>query len=1384
MAKIAGIGSDRTTLNEKQEIGAFRIGIIKKNQDLRNAILSRNIGRYEQYDGIMTPGIGEDSKVGSNEDKLPNTVGDLLHYTHGRDNDKTELRQEIDNRYGEIFKKYYQVDNLAKNTSLPWRGKYGDYINYMVQVRGVEGYDDGKLTLGDAYDALVDLLKYTDASYMARDMAVGVVRNINVPSAMNGVITTNVSNMSGEDTKMGEISNKVYSNTLYNASLINNSRSKQYITNTLSSFVGNTAYNVGSLASLFPISEHDGRTYGAYDGTSFIKEYDSESDASAFNSIIDAEGRNESFTTVSDFQSGFRYSHILETEGNVQQYKEDWEEIEEYLNNPYYISDFSIGKSVNTVGKKYKDINSGLVGTPLIHTSNYKQYKREYDFELPYLYTYTEEAEEDKKKKKSKRRDKKEEEEQSTSKTRRKNREAREKKKRTEPKEKVGVAWGQFHTKEEYEDRSRVVHEEIIPEVRSVKYAEKGIQGDIPDSANDLLGKTNRMFKKGMIKTLISRFSDEENNELSLIQSAVSNHGVSRGRNLFKKFEGLGVADHLNVNKSKYCRVWTMTHQYRDYEDAIRGQGLEYTIDRQQLVLEHIGQRDNRFWSSYSVLNNNGTVSIAPHKDMETRTQDIKIKPILKKCTNDDITSASAFIHKYMFSIENLAWKDSDEFVTSLNPSQRGPNGGRIMWFPPYNLKFSEQISPEWEPHSFIGRGEHIYSYKNTTRGGNLSFSILIDHPSNIDVFAHENRSKMKDEDEMDLLRFFAGCGELEVKKDTKRKTIDDTVCELQEVEKEVKEEEMVEITVPEPKTTLEFYVFFPNNFSGMDYNTEVTENPKIKYHSSSGTTYAQDAMAFKPIEYLIHGHGTQITDNGPGYEMSDVPLFSYDKDWDKVDYTKDCYPYSVTYDGRKHKQAWHYRVDYNTVNQNVGVSADAKSKRNNFMDTKSFKLNSDISQVRKLSDGIMKNKETPEDSQNPHFLPDKNAYVLSLKDMYDILNSKPLGTRDLEDLQEMLSNPKTKVLSLSVKGYASSHGNSASNEKLAKNRASTVYNWLKETSIGNLIQDVQPGTEHEIIKVNPNSKNVSSEGAKKGRAVRVFMEFQNEVEEAKEETDDANGIKEAPLRPTQTEHPNELYKRICIPKERREPLINLSVVHNEYKYFEDIAKQKSPLFDRIIDKVKYFDPAFHALTPEGFNARLNFLHQCTRQGPTCSVTDKKGFSAGNLAFGRPPYCVLRIGDFYHTKILIESVNIDYADNQWDLNPEGIGVQPIMANVDISFKFLGGSDIGGPINRLQNAVSFNYYANTSVYDDRAISPLMEKLHKKAKEEDSLQEAREQAREDAAWTNSGMTPAIKGQKLFVKQLTERKSTTPLPQAALRDVEEEILMRALNNQTNLL
>lgn len=126
-----------------------------------------------------------------------------------------------------------------------------------------------------------------------------------------------------------------------------------------------------------------------------------------------------------------------------------------------------------------------------------------------------------------------------------------------------------------------------------------------------------------------------------------------------------------------------------------------------------------------------------------------------------------------------------------------------------------------------------------------------------------------------------------------------------------------------------------------------------------------------------------------------------------------------------------------------------------------------------------------------------------------------------------------------------------------------------------------------------------------------------------------------------------------------------------------------------------YFYPLFHSQTPEDFHRRLTFLHQCTRQGS--SIKDDEN-SIKNSAFGRQPICVLRIGDFLNTKVIIQNVTIDFDDTVWDLNPEGFGLQPMIANVTLQMKVLGGQSLSGPIDALQNAVSFNYYANSTFRD--------------------------------------------------------------------------------------
>jgi outer membrane protein OmpA-like peptidoglycan-associated protein len=1307
MSNIRGIGSDRTTFNEKQEVGALKIGILKKNQDLRNTILKRNIGRYEKYDQVMTPAIGEVENIYYNENRLPTVVGDLLQYTHGYDSAQTELRRTLDKRYGNIFNYYYQTRPTLDGDSLPWRGKYTNYIDHVSEVYGIDGYYDGQFTLGDAYNAVVDILKYTDASYMAKDMAIGVVRNLNIGAAMSGVITTNVSNMSGNDTQLGVIANTMYSNTLYNASLVNDSRKKEYITPELSSHVGNTWKTIGSLSDLFPILKHNGRTGDAFDGIDFIRGYDETllEDRTSKEEMLKAIDNNESIYSVSNLQGAFRNL-------NLHTYTTD-----EFTKNvkPRRVYGLGLdkGQSINTIGREYLRLGSTMGGrgifggAPEISLGFYDDNGDEMTIIGPAI--------------------------------------------------------------------------ELSSNRNILGYVEKGIvdfdelgktiHGNTPSSLswgvrsdtqleNDLLAQTNRLFNEGKIKSLIGRYRNPDDVEFSLTQTSVSNFGISRGRNLLRKDAVLG------SSKNPYCRVWTMFHQYSEYEDAIRGNG-EFTISKQQDTLESYGQRTKKGWQVNSVLNDNNTVQIAPHKNLGT--QDVYTKSKSETGTTRGLIKTDAQMHKYMFSIENLAWRDSDQFIDNLTPSQRGPNGGRIMWFPPYNLEFTENITPEWEPHSFIGRGEQIYTYKNTTRSGTLSFTMLIDHPSMVDLWAHENGDKTSDSDEMDLLRYFAGCGNLPINikiedevtecdktLDTKSgstptgDTKPSSTTPTENVPPTSEEEPPLEETpITNIQGSLEFYVFFPNNFSGKDFykKSKIRTGYIANYFDwkEGKNSYEQECETIDPIEYLLKGKGTTM--GGSGYEMSTNGLG--DAETKRI---------LVVKNGTTTYHEWHYRVDCDVAHEKLKYVK-------NHQDTASFQLNKNIANVKTYASGIMKNTDSD---------PDANKFVITLNDMYSILKGEPTD-ETLVKIKEILLSPETKISNMEVKGYASSHGYTENNKKLAQERGRTVLHWLKDTEImKNLIPD-GVNIEHDQVTVDATDKtNVSGPSSKAARSVRVYMEFEtapvkaenNETENSQEfnasknEVTDVNAPKiqdtESDEDYTDRTYPgNERFdttvwhkcdddityenlisklfyvydkekdvlictmtgemldaatltdtkptppKPKCVTKKIRKPFKDVSVAQNEYKYFEDIAKQKTPLYHKISEKVKYFDPAFHSLTPEGFNARLNFLHQCTRQGPTCGASDTKGFSAGNLSFGRPPFCVLRVGDFYHTKILIESISINYGENTWDLNPEGVGVQPMMANIDINFTFLGGSDLGGPIDRLQNAISFNYYANTSVYDDRA-----------------------------------------------------------------------------------
>jgi hypothetical protein len=292
-----------------------------------------------------------------------------------------------------------------------------------------------------------------------------------------------------------------------------------------------------------------------------------------------------------------------------------------------------------------------------------------------------------------------------------------------------------------------------------------------------------------------------------------------------------------------------------------------------------------------------------------------------------------------------------------------------------------------------------------------------------------------------------------------------------------------------------------------------------------------------------------------------------------------------------------------------------------------------------------------------------------------------------LEFIKKQLNNTNPKIL-ITLNGFSSIEVRLNETKKVQPVALADSFSQeVKEKLLTFLNQNLDAKTYKNIspIKVEAGKSVSSTESS----AYRVDVLMENDTENSTEAQPPEKGETPEEIDPTEA--------------------INLidNLIIDEGPYFDFIDANYPNYFKTISEKIRYFHAGFHSITPEGFNSRLTFLNQCMRQGPSIydKPTSKDGVEVGiqpqNLSFGRPPICILRIGDFFHTKVAINSLTITYDGPQWDLNPEGIGVQPMIATVSLSIDLIGGHSLVGPINRLQNAVSFNYYANTEMYDVRS-----------------------------------------------------------------------------------
>lgn len=737
--------------------------------------------------------------------------------------------------------------------------------------------------------------------------------------------------------------------------------------------------------------------------------------------------------------------------------------------------------------------------------------------------------------------------------------------------------------------------------------------------------------------------------------------------------------DKYNLDEAgvEYCRVWTKDRGYLNYSDTMKKTGNYRKFD------SSVMGGASRAWNLNIAPMSNGK------RDFAGSTN------ILSGYTY----GGGFYAKKYMFSIENLAWKTSnrDGFrVTDLPACERGPNGGRVMWFPPYDLKVSEQNNARWEETSFLGRPEPIYTYQNTARTGQVSFKVVVDHPSILNLMTQELFKGMKEEESDNFLNaFFAGCKDLDFYEILKTYT-----------------------TLDESDVTL--ILRYLNSSLPPDKATIKRYTPTLVPPPVEAPFKKEDSVAptEKPVDY-----------KGRLYFDNDFPSSA---DTHGLIATQ---PYGTLYDSytsNKDKRISETRQDLIEL---LALNTDsANTDKNTIFGTKNPLKDKTQDQVISIQTGLTMSGFTELQTSYDEFKTTaetlksdidagkvKEATFIvttTTSEVAEVNYNFWLGVRRgysmVDDLFTKISNGSTP--DLKSKWFKFDKLKQYKNSKTPVEKLSFKFSEFGFKNEGVLNIEFQTQGETATLEKGgagqSNLKCGSKILTKKGLKVTAPIAFfcrQAEIAIKYERVPKPLESKvEEVVKPDPKIIINESVEEIEIAREKK-PSINvmqriIAKMLSECFYFKKLEEDSPLAFKSLTEKLKYFHPAFHSTTPEGLNSRLTFLLQCVRPGDTIpikGVSDSTDLGARNSSFGPPPICVLRVGDFYHSKVVIRDVNISYDENVWDLNPEGIGVQPMIATVSLQIAFIGGQGLDKPVEQLQNALSSNFFGNTEMYDERS-----------------------------------------------------------------------------------
>lgn len=312
-------------------------------------------------------------------------------------------------------------------------------------------------------------------------------------------------------------------------------------------------------------------------------------------------------------------------------------------------------------------------------------------------------------------------------------------------------------------------------------------------------------------------------------------------------------------------------------------------------------------------------------------------------------------------------------------------------------------------------------------------------------------------------------------------------------------------------------------------------------------------------------------------------------------------------------------------------------------------------------------------------------------------------------------NNYPQKIEVIFIGSASAAVSNRISNLELSKQRAENAKTWFIQQFNDLGLSSLKPtGTTIEykvealsdtldIATVDDSAGDLKS--AKENRKVQILLKVYPQGEAIPEDEVEPQSLDEALGNDNFNDQENIDNSIGDAITQLDESIIN-KLFQDGCNTFNFLEENNPAFYNTIAEQISFFHPSFHSYTPQNFNERLTFLQQCCRNSNNIGLGDG---NPTNLFYGYQPVVYISIGDFFKTKAMIKSLSIDYNQYslQWDTNPESrAGVQPMFASITLSLVIMGGQSMSGALSRLQNALSFNYYANTEMYDVRADSIIL------------------------------------------------------------------------------